>query len=191
MWSKNIEERFAPVVSAIQRLSEQDTHMIVGIDGRCGSGKTTLGAYLAERLGANVFHMDDFFLRPEQRTTERLQQPGGNVDYERFEAEVLTPLKRRETVLYRRYDCARQQLAEAVEIPYRSLTIVEGSYSLHPYFKEPYQLKVFLTIDAEQQIEVIRARSGEEKLQRFIHEWIPKEEAYFEEFAVSEGCMII
>ncbi len=191
MWSKNIEERFAPIVSAIQKLLEQERHIIVGIDGRCGSGKTTLGAYLTEQFEANIFHMDDFFLRPEQRTAERMQQPGGNVDYERFEQEVLKPLKQRETVLYHRYDCAKQQLADAVKVPYCGLTIIEGSYSLHPYFKEPYQLKVFLTIDAERQIEVIRARSGEEKLQRFIREWIPKEEAYFEAFTVSEGCMII
>ena len=33
--------------------------------------------------------MDDFFLRPEQRRPERFAEPGGNVDRERFAAEVL------------------------------------------------------------------------------------------------------
>ena len=32
--------------------------------------------------------MDDFFLPMELRTAERLEEPGGNVHYERFSAEV-------------------------------------------------------------------------------------------------------
>ena len=58
----------------------------VAIDGRCASGKTTLATALAVSLGATVFHADDFFLRPEQRTAERLSEPGGNMDRERLKA---------------------------------------------------------------------------------------------------------
>ena len=66
---------------------------VIAIDGRCGSGKTTLATQLSERLGANLIHMDDFFLRPEQRTPERLATPGENIDHERFLSEVLLPLR--------------------------------------------------------------------------------------------------
>ena len=51
-------------------LSEKD-FVVVAIDGKCTSGKTTLAAKLAEIYDCNVFHMDDFFLRPEQRTPAR------------------------------------------------------------------------------------------------------------------------
>ena len=40
----------------------------------------------------NVIHLDHFFWRPKQRTAERLQQAGGNVDYGRFLEEVLISL---------------------------------------------------------------------------------------------------
>ena len=53
---------------------------LIAIDGRCGSGKTTLGQRLAELLEANLFHADDFYLRPCQRTPERYNEPGGNMD---------------------------------------------------------------------------------------------------------------
>ena len=33
--------------------------------------------------------MDDFFLQPKQRTKERLEQAGGNVDYKRFKKEIV------------------------------------------------------------------------------------------------------
>ena len=76
----------------IRALAAMRPRVLVAIDGRCAAGKTTLAASLQAQLGCNVFHMDDFFLRPEQRTPERLHQPGGNVDFERFLTEVLRPL---------------------------------------------------------------------------------------------------
>ena len=68
----------------INMLLEEKNFVIVAIDGKCTSGKTTLASQLAEIYDCNVFHMDDFFLRPEQRTPERFAEVGGNVDYERF-----------------------------------------------------------------------------------------------------------
>lgn len=81
-------ERFKPAVDAINEIIKQedntDRPILVAIDGRCGSGKTTLGEYLKGQLDCNLFHMDDFFLRMEQRTPDRMKETGGNVDYERF-----------------------------------------------------------------------------------------------------------
>ena len=50
----------------------QGAPLLIAIDGRCGAGKTTLPQRLQQELGGRVFHMDDFFLRPVQRTAERL-----------------------------------------------------------------------------------------------------------------------
>ena len=75
----------AQIQAHIDRLLTQKSQVIVSIDGPCTSGKTTLTQKLSERYDCNVFHMDDFFLRPEQRTQARFAQPGGNVDYERFQ----------------------------------------------------------------------------------------------------------
>lgn len=165
--------------------------LLVAIDGRCGGGKTTLGTYLQEKFGGNLFHMDDFYLQTYQRTKERLAEVGGNVDYERFSEEVLKPVQRKETVHYRRFSCKTWEMGEAEEMPYQTLNIIEGSYSLHPYFGEPYDLKIFIDIDPEHQLENIRRRNGEEALENFKKLWIPKEEAYFEKFGVEKGCLAI
>ena len=118
------------LAQAIQARPARHERLIVAIDGRCGSGKTTLAARLQQELGCTVFHMDDFFPRPEQRTEERLSRPGENVDHERFLAEVLLPLQHMQPVTYRPYLCARQQLGDPVTVTPSRLTIVEGSYAL-------------------------------------------------------------
>ena len=87
-----MERTIDAVKKQIDALLAEKDFVIVAIDGKCASGKTTLAAELAEIYDCNVFHMDDFFLRPEQRTQQRFAESGGNVDYERFREEVLFPL---------------------------------------------------------------------------------------------------
>ena len=57
---------------------------LIGIDGRCASGKSTLAEILSHRLSCPVIHMDHFFLPHAMKTPERLAKPGGNADRERF-----------------------------------------------------------------------------------------------------------
>lgn len=186
-------KRFAAAKEAIDQLlanSEKKT-ILLAIDGKCASGKTTLGYYLREIYDCNLFHLDDFFLQGHQRTEERLTQVGGNVDYERFQTEVMGPVLNGEDVIYRPYSCMEGKMKEKTIIKNHRLNIMEGSYSLHPYFNNPYDLKIFMDINEEDQINNIRKRNGEEKLQRFITEWIPKENMYFETFHIAEGCICI
>ena len=145
-------------------------------------GKPSLQAQLA----CNVFHMDDFFLRPEQRTPERLRQPGGNVDFERFLTEVLRPLRDGAPVTYRPYDCRTQQLCAPVHAEARPVNLIEGSYSCHPALWDLYDLHVFLSVSPEEQRRRIAVRNGEKMLPMFTNVWIPMEEAYFAQFRVAE-----
>lgn len=185
-----LEQRFYPVYDEIDLLLQsEDSVILLGIDGNCGAGKSTLAKSIQEKYDCNLFHMDDFFLQPEQRTEKRLKEPGGNVDYERFLKEVVSRLLKGEEVIYRPYCCKTQTIESVQVIPFKRLNIIEGSYSLHPYFGDIYHKKIFLSIDFEDQVEMIRQREGEEKLKRFVKEWIPKENEYFDTFDIRSGCL--
>ena len=158
-------------------LAEKDS-VIVAIDGKCTSGKTTLAARLAEIYDCNVFHMDDFFLRPEQRTPERFAEVGGNVDYERFREAVVLPLLSGRDFSYRPFDCKTLTLRGPVPVTPKRLNIIEGTYSMHPYFGDPYDLKILLTVDEETQRKRILERPAFLH-KRFFEEWIPMENRYF------------
>ena len=174
----------------IYELLTQKDMVVVAIDGKCTSGKTTLASKLAEIYDCNVFHMDDFFLRPEQRTPERFAEVGGNVDYERFCEEVLFPLKSGKAFSYRPFDCSTFTLSAPVTVAPKKLNIIEGTYSHHPYFDNPYDLKILLTVDEETQRQRVLERPAFLH-KRFFEEWIPMENRYFEVFKISDQSEII
>ena len=176
-------DRLDVVMPHIDQLLTQKDRVIIVIEGKCTSGKTTLAQRLAEVYDCNLFHMDDFFLRPEQRTPQRYAQAGGNVDYERFLEEVLLPLQSGKAFSYRPFDCKTFTLSPAVTVTPKKLTIIEGSYSMHPYFGVPYDLKILLTIDSELQQQRILERPVFLH-KRFFEEWIPMENRYFDGFAI-------
>ena len=173
----------------IDELLTQKDRVVVAIDGKCTSGKTTLASKLAEIYDCNVFHMDDFFLRPEQRTPERFAEVGGNVDYERLQEEVLLPLKTGEAFSYRPFDCSTFTLAAPVAVTLKKLNIIEGTYSHHPYFGKPYDLKILLTVDEETQRQRIPERPAFLH-KRFFEEWIPLENRHFDGFAIPANSHI-
>lgn len=166
------------VIERIERVYTERERVFVAIDGPCTSGKTTLATVLQRHFGGNVLHMDDFFLRPEQRTPERFAEPGGNVDRERFEDEVLAPLAAGKIVQYRPWDCHTGDFAASHNVEPARLTIVEGSYSMHPALRGYYDLMICLTIDSGEQLRRLEVRNPR-MLQRFIDEWIPLENRYF------------
>lgn len=183
--------RLLPLFERIDRLRAERGRVLVAIDGGSASGKTTLAAVLEQAYGATAVHMDDFFLRPEQRTARRLSEPGGNVDHERFAREVLAPMRRGEAFLYRAYDCRTQTTCEGVRMTPGNVCVIEGAYSLHKELEAAYDLRVLLRIDAGTQSARILRRNGAAMRERFMREWIPLENLYFEKTGIERRCDMI
>lgn len=182
---------FDMVISRIEDLLSKNTRVTVAIDGMCGSGKSYLAGLIAKTLDCNVFHIDDYYLPVEMRTTERLAQPGGHIYYERFKEEVLDSIRNNRPVLYRPYLCGVWEYGEPKTYEPKKLNIIEGSYSMHPSLRDAYSLTVFLEADPEEQLRRIAKRSGEENLAHFINRWIPLENKYFSELGIKGLCDIV
>lgn len=181
--------RMLEVFARIDALMKARERVIVAIDGNSGAGKSSLAALLACVYdGITTVHMDDFFLQMHQRTPERFETPGGNVDHERFLAEVLLPMRRGEVFCYRPFDCGRMAIGAGREIVPGKLCVVEGSYSLHPELEAAYDLKVLLRVSPAEQVERILGRNGPKMLGRFVNEWIPMENRYFDATCIEKRC---
>lgn len=185
----SMEDIFSQIHTQLsEEAVRKGTPAILAIDGRCASGKSTLAARLADAWDASLFHMDDFYLQPAQRTAERLAEPGGNVDRERFLEEVLLPLTEGKPITYRRFDCHSFSFDPEQIIHPKPIAIVEGSYSCHPALRGFYDVRIFLDIDPETQMQRILKRNGPECADRFRTRWIPLEETYFRECRIRENC---
>ena len=179
-----------PALLQIAVLAGRGAPAVVAIDGRCGSGKTSLAELIRQLIPCNVVHMDDFYLPPDLRAENWTEIPGGNMDFARFLREVLIPAEAGEPVCYRPFDCRSGTLGVPAALPPRSLTVVEGSYSQHPLLSARYDLKLFLTCGPEVQRRRLERREGGH-FAAYESRWMPLEERYFQQCGPENGSDLV
>ena len=177
------------IISQLETSEKNNERVLLVIDGRCGAGKTTLASRISEKFTCNVFHMDDYFLRKEQRTKERLSEIGGNVDRERFIEEIASKLHSDEDIVFAPFDCQTMSVKEKRIVKQTHVTIVEGSYAMHRSLRKYYDYIIYLTIDPNMQRKRIYERNPE-RYEDFINRWIPLEETYFTSCCFERICNI-
>jgi len=122
---------------------------LIGIDGRCGAGKSTLARSLADALGAaQIIPLDDF----PCRLGEHPFHPSGtqtHINWERAKREAIEPLLRGEGASYRRTPWWMSQTGEPepeVHIRPGITTIVEGTTALRRQLRDLYDLRIWVDL---------------------------------------------
>ena len=160
--------------------------LVLALDGRCGSGKTTLANGLAAQFtGCTLLRTDDFYLPPARRSPDWAHTPCANMDLTRLRDEALRPAYEGQPVLYRAYSCRAGAYQPVQELAPQPLVILEGSYSHHPLLAGYETLRVFITCSKEAQTHRLQAREGE-RYANFAARWIPLEEGYFAQYRIEE-----
>ena len=183
-----IPSDFSSLTQTIASLLEAhpERPVLIALDGRCGSGKTTLAAQLAEPFpGSAVFHTDDYYLPPAQRIPNWAETPCANMDLTRLREEVLVPAQAGAAVRSRAYSCREGSYLPEQCVPPAPLYILEGSYSHHPLLTGYETLRVFLTCAKEEQTRRLQEREGE-RYANFAARWVPLEEGYFAQYHITE-----
>lgn len=177
-----------PLFCRLDSRLREGKRTVLAIDGMAGAGKSSLARLIEDLYGCAVFHADDYFPRPEQRTQRRLGEPGGNLDRERLRDEILEPLASgADRITCRCFDCERMELREPRTVGVGKLVVVEGSYSLHPELRRYYTDTVFLRTPEFLQRVRITERNGD-YAEDFFSKWIPMENAYIEATQAMRQC---
>jgi Uridine kinase len=143
--------------------------VIIAIDGRSGSGKTSLaGVVAAELRDATVVHLDDIY-------------PGWDglaATPPLLVAQVLEATRRGEAAAFRRFDWERGTFADSVAVPPTSYLIVEGVGSSVGMARRYADVRVWL--EAEPAIRKSRglARDGDAYAPHW-QRWADQEDAVF------------
>lgn len=157
---------------------------LLGIEGACATGKSTLGRRISQEMGGTLLHMDDFFLPFAERGGK--DEVGSNINKALCLNEVLLPLSQGLAGRFSPYDCRAGVYGQEIVIEPGTLVIVEGVYVCLPEFRDYFALKIFLTASWAERKRRLLARGSD--LGRFEEEWIPREERYFQECAVADCC---
>lgn len=143
---------------------------LVCVDGPAGSGKTTLAAALADRLGpgAVVLHLDDLY------------EGWSGLDgvWDRLEAQVLEPLGRAAPARWQRYDWVAGAFAEWHDLPVPRYLVLEGCGSAPLAVGRRASLTVF--VEAPPRVRLRRGldRDGEAMREEWVR-WQVSEAAHF------------
>lgn len=178
----------------ILTLMNERRRVLIAMDGMAASGKTTLARMLSLEIpGCFIVHMDDFTIPLDNRFPGYFERQLSNADIDRFDREVLTPLRAGKDAEYRPYRCHPDPgFLPPVHIGAdAACVIVEGAYCLHPRLFDRYDLRVLVTVSPELQKQRILARNGAQQLERFISSWIPMENRHIRAHRLPERCDLI
>ena len=157
-----------PVAAVVAALEGRPWTRWIGVDGKGATGKTTLAAQIAAALpGSVTVHIDDF-ARPEVRGWER----------DRFVRQVLRPLLAGRPGRYQRWDFDRNVGAEWQTVPVGVPVIVEGVSATDERLGVPWDFTIWVEVPYEVRLARALERDGPERLDRWLSDWMPSEDAY-------------
>lgn len=175
------EMKVAQIERFVSSVQTKDKRLVLAIEGKSGSGKSYLSNYLQTTMNASIISTDDFFLTDEQKEVQTAI--GDYINYKLLEKEVMSKIRSASSVTYHCYDCQENKF-ELKTTKLTQIAIVEGVYSYNKHLTKYYDYLIFVDVLPEEQDRRLRERNSGPILERFINEWIPKENLYFKTFNI-------
>lgn len=154
---------------------------LVGIDGRPASGKSTLAGRIAEALGAECIHLDDF-VKPEALWRSRTV-PSFPFDYIRYDEflDAVKTLARDGICRYRPYDWDAGRLRDQPRTVRRvTPVVIEGVSALHPELAPLYDLRIWVDSDTATTLSAAFRRGVEAWEREWREMFLPSVELYLQ-----------
>jgi uridine kinase len=153
------------IIHHIQSLRELKDFVLIAVDGRGGSGKTTTALQIKHEIpDAEVITTDDF-----------LNDEVHKIDINQLELQVLIPFSKGKSASYQEYD--GKETKERVVQP-KGVVIIEGIYSSHSSLRKYYDLTIW--VNAPDVDDRVTKRDG-----LYDNDWHkyhrPNEDAYIEQ----------
>lgn len=156
--------------------------LLIAIDGRPGSGKTTLAMQLAEALNAQAIYLDEFFIPQEQWPADA--KPIFPFFYFRYQEflDGIKALAAGKPFAYYSYDWQTNGVSkEATTITPDRIVIVEGVSTLNEQLANLYYKKIWVASDPKTEFGAISTREKGANLNLWKNIYIPSVDIYCEQ----------
>ncbi len=162
----------------VQELSQlsQKQPVLIGIDGRPGSGKTTIAIMLEETLHAQIVYLDEFFIPQEQWPKDTKPQfPFFYFRYQEF-IDGVKALAAGKSFTYFPYDWqTNDQAAQASVIKAEGIIIIEA---LNGELAPLYDKRIWVASDQASEFAALAARENEKNLDLWKNIYLPSVKLY-------------
>jgi len=170
------------ILRLIIKQVKPDQSVLVGIDGRAGSGKTTLALWLTESIrkamtSVYLVHTDNFFRSSVERVN--LKSPFAEVsdiDWVRLRDQVIIPLCSGQAARFQLYDWPADSLQDWVTIEVGGVTIIDGITATRKELSDYYDLRIWVSCPDDIRVSRLLGR-GDTSLAEIEH-WRPSEDYY-------------
>ena len=168
----------------IRDLARTTSPAVVALDGRSGTGKSTLAEWMAGQLGGIRIDQDDFYAGGELNDWQRLtpwEKADRVIDWRRVRDEVLLPLRQGRAASWRPFDWDTMTglASETIIAPPSRLVVLDGAYSARPELADLIDLSILVTLDDAVRRERLRQREGEDLVSGWHAVWDEAEDYYF------------
>ena len=180
------------VVAAIRARSVRAPRLVVAIDGRSGSGKSTVAELVARTIDAVIVPCDDFYAASvsdaewDRRTPE--QRAADGMDWRRLKREAIDPLRNGRVARWYAFDFLAgprddgtypMQRTPTERAP-KPVVLLDGAYSARPELADVVDLTVLVQAAPATREERLAAREAADFLRQWHARWDLAEEHYFE-----------
>jgi uridine kinase len=167
-------------LALIERARRGRTCIVVGVDGRSGTGKSTWAAALAGALRGTLIDGDSFYAGgtgvrrepPPERVALCLDRPK--------QRHVIERLRAGASVEYRPFDWLAFDGSLGPAQVHRSsngIVVLDGVYACHPGLEPLVDVKILLVATDETRAARLQAREG--TVGRWEHQWHEAEDWYY------------
>lgn len=172
------------VFTTLQRRATLGTSRFLCVDGRAGSGKTTLATAIATvaagHCSTRLVRMDDIY---EGWTGLDEVRP-------RVEEDLVAPLRENRPGRYQRYDWPSRSLAEWHQVAPADLLVLEGVGAGASAYADDITLLVWVDAPGDLRLERGLTRDGEPMRAEWLR-WMDAEEALYAEELTRERADVI
>lgn len=186
------------VISKINILmKESHKPVLIALDGRSGTGKSTIAKQIAERLGGVEIVADDFWVGGSNEEWDKKtpkEKAEMAIDWKRIKTEVLEPLLAGKPATWSPFDwkAGHGLSANKMHSEPKPLIVLDGAYSTRPELQDIINLSVLVEVQDDKKR---RARLIERENEAYMNDWHARwdvaEDYYFTEVRPPESFDVI
>lgn len=168
-----------------QLIEEKGSTVLVALDGRSGTGKSTIAKQLAESLGGVEINSDNFWSGGSNNEWDMKtpkEKSDQAIDWKRLKTDVLLPLLAGKAARWRSFDWEKGEGLSPTEIINNpsQLIILDGAYSSRPELQDLIDLSILVEVsDDHNRRQRLIERESEEYMKDWHGRWDVAEDYYF------------